>query len=454
MSTPSSIEVYCREFYRALASRPLPPDDPKYVEIFERPELSASDPVRSLLQGIEWSPSTNSVQLFSGFRGTGKSTSLLRLERDLVARGDLVVLCDMGAYLNLSAPIDISDFLVTVAGAFGEQLARPDLLGKDAAKASYWERFVGFVKSAEVDLSVSAGHGLGGLDIRANLKADPLFKKRVQSALAGRLGALAADVQAFMADCVARLRARHGAERRVVLLLDSIEHLQGTSADAPAIYDSLENLFAGHPDKLRFQSLHVIYTVPPWLKIRSPGVEAHYDGGELLPCVKVVNRDGSPNEPALEVLREVVGKRGEWTRLMGRASLDRVIEASGGYIRDLLRLLQSCLRLADQRDTLPLDRDGDALVELVLADVRSDYLPIANADVAWLDRVRRTATAQLERRDDLPTLARFFDSHLVLCYRTDGEDWYAVHPLLAEQIAEQAAQGGAAPSPAEGGGTE
>lgn len=35
--------------------------------------------------------------------------------------------------------------------------------------------------------------------------------------------------------------------------------------------------------------------------------------------------------------------------------------------------------------------------------------------------------------DDLPQLARFFDTNLVLNYR-NGEDWYDVHPLLADEL--------------------
>lgn len=35
-------------------------------------------------------------------------------------------------------------------------------------------------------------------------------------------------------------------------------------------------------------------------------------------------------------------------------------------------------------------------------------------------------------------LARFFDTHLVLCYR-NGDEWYDVHPLVSEQVCKQAA---------------
>jgi len=72
------------------------------------------DPVKLLARAIEWTPG-ETVQLFSGFRGTGKSTELRRLRKHLKDEGYLVVLCDMQDYLNLSMPVDITDFLMAVA---------------------------------------------------------------------------------------------------------------------------------------------------------------------------------------------------------------------------------------------------------------------------------------------------------------------------------------------------
>ncbi len=420
----SEVERFCGEYYRNLASRPLEPDDPFYVPLLERDELVSSDPVQRLLHCIQWQPS-ESVQLFSGFRGTGKSTELRRLARSLREAGHLVVLCDMEDYLNLSMPVDVSDFLIAVAGAFGESLQAEDLLGNDPSVPSYWDRFTSFCKTrvepTELDLK--------GLKI--GLKADPNFKQKIQERMRGHLGSLVADVREFMADCVLRLRKRHGEDRKVVLLLDSIEHLRGTSTNAAEVHASLENLFSGHPDKLRFQSLHVVYTVPPWLKVRSPGVEGDFDGGELLPCLKVRDRSGDPFAPGIGALAEVLERRGDWRRLLGgETALETIVLASGGYLRDLFRLVQSVLLLTAQRNELPVPEEA---VSLAIADVRNDYLPISREDAVWLAQVNETHRAELPAATSLADLARFFDTHLVLCYR-NGEEWFDVHPLIRERI--------------------
>src|SRR5216683_6746861 len=114
--TPADRE-FLKNFFRSANFLPLEPTDPKYVQIYSDPELPSdrdNDPVLLLGRGIEWTPG-ESVQLFSGFRGTGKSTELRRLRKHLKDEGYLVALCDMQDYLNLSTPVDITDFLMAVA---------------------------------------------------------------------------------------------------------------------------------------------------------------------------------------------------------------------------------------------------------------------------------------------------------------------------------------------------
>jgi hypothetical protein len=73
-------EDFLRGFYRNLSDKPLEPDHPWYVPIYIDSAAASADPVQRLARGIEWNP-LQSAQLFSGFRGTGKSTELRRLRR-------------------------------------------------------------------------------------------------------------------------------------------------------------------------------------------------------------------------------------------------------------------------------------------------------------------------------------------------------------------------------------
>ncbi len=393
------------------------------------------DPVESLATNIEWAP-LESVQLFSGFRGTGKSTTLRRLKALLEERGCIVALCDMQDYLNLSTPIDISDFLISVAGAFGDALRDREHLGSDPAHEGYWTRFVNFLTKTRVELSGVDVKTDAGATLKTSLKQDPSFRQQLQERMKGHIGQLVEDVRQYMADCITRLRSRFGADKRVVLLLDSVEQIRGTSINADEVYSSVETLFVGHAGKLKFEYLHVVYTTPPWLKIRHAGVYGSFDDGYLLPCVKVQTREGRPYSPGLNALEQVVRKRGDWQRLVGsRAQLDKLILASGGYLRDLFRLLQACLRLANGQQ-LPIKNSA---LDRGIVQVRNSYLPIALEDARWLAKTASSNDANLESMEKLPDLSRLFDTHMLLCYR-NGEEWYGIHPIIRERVLEMNAR--------------
>ena len=83
---------FLKGFFNAVSDRPLEPGDDRYVSLYDE-ALTDVDPVHQLAQAIEWS--TESVRLFSGYRGAGKSTELRRLKRQLEESGHLVFLCDM-----------------------------------------------------------------------------------------------------------------------------------------------------------------------------------------------------------------------------------------------------------------------------------------------------------------------------------------------------------------------
>src|SRR5690606_27751621 len=58
--------------------------------------------------------------LFTGNRGTGKTTELMRLAKALVELGFEVFYVDLYKYLSLTERIEAPDFLISVLGALSE----------------------------------------------------------------------------------------------------------------------------------------------------------------------------------------------------------------------------------------------------------------------------------------------------------------------------------------------
>ena len=200
----------------------------------------------------------------------------------------------------------------------------------------------------------------------------------------------------YFESCVNALKKRLGDEREVVLLVDSIEHFRGTYINAQEVQSSVEDLFVSHSERLHLPHLHVVYTVPPYLKIRYGNLGALYEPGgvRMLPAIETAQQERRAFTRRLR--RHGAGRwtRAEdWQQLLGRRSaLDRLIRNSGGHLRDLLRLLAEVLRRANE---LPV---SDTTVDAAINQVRTEFLPIADDDARWLAGIARSHQTGLAKR--------------------------------------------------------
>lgn len=101
------------------------------------------DPVQKISTLIDFD-GVESIRLFSGFRGSGKTTELLRLKRDLEQNGYFVLYADALNYVNAAEPIEITDLLMVMAGAFSDALE--ENLKKNIVHETYWDRLLTFLK--------------------------------------------------------------------------------------------------------------------------------------------------------------------------------------------------------------------------------------------------------------------------------------------------------------------
>lgn len=417
-------------FFQALDPKerdPLDPGDPRRVAIY--PRMGGRDPIKALRDSMEWA-ALDSVHLFSGFRGTGKTTELRRLAAELRSTGWLVVVSDMREYLNLEDVVDISHFLLSLAGAFSEALRDPDLLDEDPKLESYWTRARQFFTRTNVtfDALTTTTKILGDAGIKGSLKTDPSFREQLREHLAGSMRAFVDDVHAFVGECVAALRDRHGQDVRIAFILDSVEQISVDNSKHHEVATHLVEIFSTHAEDLRFDDLHVVYTVPPWLKIVNKGIPGLYHGMFTLPCIKVRERDGSECELGITLMQEIIEQRErEWRLLFAdEQALRQLILASGGYIRDLFRLVRQCVLTKNA----PLDQ---ADIDYARDFITNLYMPISHAAARWLARLANSREPELDAPEQLPRLAGYFDQHLVLCY-INGREWYNVHPLIADDV--------------------
>jgi hypothetical protein len=339
---------------------------------------------------------------------------------------------NMQDYLNMTSPVEITDFLLTVMGALAEEVQQQ--FGETPAHEGIWTRFANLIKK-EVTIE-ELGFENAGFSLKAALRDDPSFKRKLQEHTRGHAARLIREAQEFAAEVVDLVRSkRKNEDQKVVFLVDSLERLRGVGADgARAVHESVENLFSGPADALHLPPLHVVYTVPPWLPALAKNLGAALGSVSMLSSLHIyADRDGTPDKRCAEFLELVIDHRERaWRDILTPEQLHTLMMATGGDFRDFFLLIQDCLTRAGASNApWPLEA---RIIEAAIQGLRRTLLPISEEDREWLRAVAETHDVAHKNDGALPTLARFFDSKLVLNYR-NGEDWYDVHPLIRDVVA-------------------
>jgi len=383
--------------------------------------------------------------LFSGNRGTGKTTELMRLAELLQNQDCEVFYVDMSEYLNLTMSIEITDFLISLLGGFSEKIKEryPTL---DPQKIGFFERVWSFLQT-EVkldELGIEAGlNEAVKSSLKFSLRENPTFKQQLQEKTRGHVSKLVQESRRFVEDAIFAIRGETRApDKKIVLILDSVERLRGVgdSKDINQVFKSVETIFSGHADKLRFQSLYLVCTIPPYLTALAGSLGALYSGGKiyLLPSVHVYeNKPGDGNAPqrsekGLDAMLAIVEKRfPEWDDFFSKEQLLRLAAHSGGDLRDYFRMIGLSIAEALYRNDRPLP---DKVLSYAESALRND-MPLAADDKKWLQRILKSHDRELESLDKLPDFARLTEGKYILNYR-NGEDWFDVHPLLRGSVRE------------------
>lgn len=395
------------------------------------------DAVQELADQIDFSESAGAY-LFTGNRGTGKTTELMRLAMVLSGEGYgfEVFYVDVAEYLNTSQAVEITDFLISVLGALSEKVQ--ERFRDDFGKPGFFERVWSFLQSevhlGEVSLPASPA------ELKAALVQTPLFKEQLQRHVRGHVSTLVKQAREFALDVVMHVRKqRMDDDLKVVLIVDSVEKLRGVGSEQTReVFKSVETLFGTHAGSLRFTGLSVVYTIPPYLQALAGALGRHYAGGRIyaLPSVHVYECCPEPGErptvssDGIDKMLAIVERRfPEHTEFFANGQLARLARNSGGDLRDFFRMARLAITRAASGGA-PLT---DSVIEHAEDAVRRDMLPIAADDRQWLLSIAQSHTAELPSLDKLPEFARLQEGNYVLQYR-NGEDWYAVHPLLREEL--------------------
>jgi hypothetical protein len=422
---------------RLIVDRALEPTDELYQPLYAD---APGDPIDLLFQDIDLSE-VESLNFISGFRGSGKTTELFRLRKQLVDQGYFVAYANALDFILPSEEVEISDFLLVLAGSFSEAIEKE--IGVDPAKEGFWTRFVNFLTKTDVKIDgfdVKAGvPGTDvGLNFKTSLKQVPSFRQQLRQKLAGRLGELRNEVYAFFEFGRTKIHEARG-DCGVVFIFDQFEQLRDTADTEGRVAESVTTLMANHRADLRVPLFHTVFTVPAWLKFKLPELR----DVRLLYNVKLWNNNPrrTPVKSGWKTMQDVIERRFTpegMTRYFGEPTSNgkyrlaaKLIAASGGHFRDLLILLRESLL---RTKTLPTT---EAITKAAIASLRDSFLPLSLSDARLLNDIgqQRDCLLQDSTPANIQRMTLFLDTHCALILR-NGDEWYDVHPLIREEVQE------------------
>lgn len=380
---------------------------------------------------------------FIGHQGSGKTTELLRLEDNV--RQELY---PVHLYLDqaLHHDADYPDVFLWLIEQLARSLAKDEVKLDPAKLEKVANWFTEVTKTEEsgtsakieanAELEMKAKYGIFGTGIAALFRIKSAFigsterRTKMRSELKRYAQELLVEVNAFLRHASDALAAS-GKPRYLLLVQDNLDRLSREAAlnifrDNGRILTELEAIF--------------IWTAPVGSQMAPFNIENLFNVS-FMPTIAVHSRTGEKQSTAIDGLRDLVAKRLNIELLFDKsATLEALILASGGSIRDLLRLIDAArLNAVVEDHTIIEGADAHAGIKdfsLALQRVLipgNVYFPIL-AEVAvkkrWIaDEVDGVTAEAVDAR-------RGFFHQLILegaILEYNGEEtWHDVHPTLHE----------------------
>lgn len=411
--------------------RPLEPGDPAYVNC----EAERGDANVLLDLGPEILRSNRyTCQLYSGHRGAGKSTELLRLKADLEAKGCFVVyFAAVGDDGDIDAQdVQYTDILLACTRHLLEELQNADpapLISwfKERGKALY---DIGQTKVVMESLDVKA-LAAQFAEITASIRAIPSQRSKIRDLVNPHTMTLVKALNDFITDGKAKLPPD---KKHLVVIADNLDRIVPIHDDYGR--NSHDEIFLDRSDQLKGLDCHLIYTIPISMVYsnRANDLKEVYGNPDLLPMVMVQKLDGSLHPPGIAKMQEVLIRRIQPfipDVQLGRDIFEnedvvtQLCLASGGHVRELLLLMKEAM---NRTEALPIPTRA---VRRAIATTRDTYRRTVEKD-QWkvLAKVAKTRAIQ----NDEPHRDLLF-RRCLMEYRYFDDDgtmqcWYDAHPLI------------------------
>ncbi|MBI4658001.1 MAG: AAA family ATPase [Verrucomicrobia bacterium] len=415
----------------------LPSGDPRYVPLdaargTKNAAQSLAERISALGSAVEQGGRREFARfLVTGHSGCGKTTELNRL-KDLLTRTNLAVV-----YFDAESEFDLQkqnvswwNILLEVIWQIDTQLSEPPYRlqlpeGLRNAATEWLARTVtkktqrlDIESSLETEFGVDASlpfFAKAKAVFKALIKAGSSTVREIEQEAERRPNVLLEAVTDIVNHVDTALQKERG--RGLVIVVDGLEKIPLRSVGDGLTTHNLLFIHAGN--YLKTPPCHMVYSLPLALLASANVGQVFPEQPVIMPMVRVRHRDGRPDAHGIRALVEVIGRRVD-SKLFAPGVLKRLALASGGHIRDFLRLVREAAAGFGKRVTT---RDADRAVAQ-LVDTYNRL--IEGRFIERLDYID-----QHQERLGGPEDGELINRLLVLEYRND-ETWAALHPCVKQ----------------------
>jgi Cdc6-like AAA superfamily ATPase len=339
--------------YNACTLEPLEPAEISkyYVDLSAVRKSSAVEGVSTILEFQELGDYT--TILFTGHRGSGKSTELKKIQSQWEQNYHVI-------YLEVNEETDINDanytdlYLIVIKQV--EFALRKLGLKFDQRLLSSFEAWFKEIteeneESVEKSVSVESEASLEGgapfiaklmVKLLAQIKGSDKQKTTIRQTLEKDISRLKADINLLLRDAYVKLQKKYPDYKGLLIIFDNLDRISPKVAD---------HLFFEYAAQLQELHCTIIYTVPISVLCSPKNPLSLFDGNpHIVPMVNIYQfdrnvRDLNYNQIGLDTIASSIEKRVNVDAVFdSRAELLELAKASGGNVRQLMQMMRSaCL---------------------------------------------------------------------------------------------------------------
>ncbi len=371
-----------------------------------------------------------SACLLLGHRGCGKSTELNRMTQRLIHEGYHVKTVNCGMDLDLFN-IVYSDLFILMGEALLQIAEESECRIGNAVLEKIKNFWVDGTETriAQETAAISAEAGItaenkgilaGILNLFVKIKTDLKFNEETRKEYRQKISVRSSEWIGILGHIADEIAKKTGGKRPIIIFED-LDKLN--PEDAWKVFYNYAAILSG----MRFP---VVYTFPIGLSydVRFSAMESYFVT-KTLPMIKIETIEGQPFQDGIEVIKEIVEKRASLA-LFEPEVLKRLIQYTGGSLRDLFHVINASAKRAERRDSEHIVMED---AEYALEEVKTSLTRrIEEKEYQFLLNIYH---GNKERIEDKEMLLKMLQDSVVLEY--NGKRWHNVHPLVVKFFKEQ-----------------